>query len=69
MAMPFLDGPATIRALKRVNPTIRIVAMSGLMNVEQTTELESLNVRAFLTKPFTAEKLLTTLDGILNKNG
>lgn len=65
MAMPFLDGPGTIRAIKRVNADVKVIAMSGLMNAEQTAELEDLSVDAFLSKPYTAEKLLTTLADIL----
>ncbi len=61
MAMPNLDGAGTIRAIKRMNPEMRFIAMSGLQNTEQTAELESLKVSSFLTKPFTAEKLLNTL--------
>jgi CheY-like chemotaxis protein len=68
MAMPFLDGPGAIRAIRRASPEIKVVAMSGLLNAEQTAELESLNVSFFLTKPFTAEKLLTTLARILQDN-
>ena len=30
MVMPFMDGPATIRALQRMNPQVRIIAASGL---------------------------------------
>ena len=30
MVMPFMDGPATIRALLRMNPNVRIIAASGL---------------------------------------
>lgn len=67
MAMPFLDGPGTIRAVKRIKPAIKVVAMSGLTNVEQTAELELLAVNAFLTKPYTAEKLLTTLAAVLSE--
>jgi DNA-binding NarL/FixJ family response regulator len=40
--------------------------MSGLLNAEQTTELQSLNVTAFLSKPFTAEHLLHTISDVLN---
>lgn len=68
MAMPFLDGPGMIRALRRSSPDIKVIAMSGLLNAEQAAELESLNVSSSLTKPFTAEKLLTTLAGILQND-
>ena len=61
MSMPVMDGPSMIRALRELDPKIRILGMSGLMNSEQTAELESLDVSTFLTKPFTAEKLLTAM--------
>ena len=31
MVMPFMDGPATIRALQRMNPGVRIIAASCLL--------------------------------------
>jgi len=68
MAMPFLDGPGMIRAIRRSKPDVKVVAMSGLVNAEQKVELDSLSVSSFLTKPFTAEKLLTTLAGILKSD-
>lgn len=67
ISMPLMDGPAMIRALRKINPEINIIAMSGLMNPEQSNQLETLKVGAFLTKPFTAEKLLTTLAAVLRK--
>jgi len=64
--MPYMDGPAMIRALKRLDPDARIIAMSGLLNTEQIAELEALGVEAFLSKPFTADKLLSTISDVLN---
>lgn len=58
VSMPFMDGPAMIRALRRMDPQVKIIAMSGLMNSEQMSDLENLNVNASLLKPFTAEALL-----------
>jgi PAS domain S-box-containing protein len=65
MAMPYMDGTALVRALKKINPKVKIIAMSGLMSAGQTAELRSQNVNAFLTKPFTAESLLTELKKIV----
>lgn len=64
MVMPFMDGSATIRALQRMNPRVRIIAASGLGG-QRAGEgvLESVSV--FLTKPYTAEKLLKTLAQVL----
>ncbi|MBI5020122.1 MAG: PAS domain S-box protein [Ignavibacteriales bacterium] len=62
--MPIMDGAVTIRALQKMNPNIKIIAASGLI----TSDVKNLgtNIQAFLTKPFTAEKLLTTLYKVLN---
>jgi PAS domain S-box-containing protein len=68
VSMPDMSGPAMIRELHKLDPTIKVICMSGLMNAEQTAELESLHVSAFLTKPFTAEKLLTSISEVLAKN-
>jgi PAS domain S-box-containing protein len=65
VSMPDMSGPAMIRELHKLDPEIKVVCMSGLMNAEQTAELESLHVNAFLTKPFTAEKLLTSIAATL----
>lgn len=66
ISMPFMDGPAMIRALRKLDPQLKIIAMSGLMNPEQTTLLEQINVNASLLKPFTAETLLTEVARVLN---
>jgi two-component system cell cycle sensor histidine kinase/response regulator CckA len=68
MAMPFMDGTSLIRALKKIDPKIKVVVMSGLMNPEQTTELHGLGVNTFLTKPFTVETLLITLAEVFRQS-
>jgi two-component system, cell cycle sensor histidine kinase and response regulator CckA len=57
MSMPFMDGAATIRALRKINPRQKIISASG-MNDQQSAET---GANAFLPKPFTTEKLLTTV--------
>jgi PAS domain S-box-containing protein len=66
MVMPFMDGPALIRALKRMDPNICVIAMSGLFNERQTAELKGLGVDSLLAKPYTAETLLTTLRSLID---
>ncbi len=61
MMMPFMDGPATIRALRRLDPEVRIIATSGLKANTRHSEIAELGIRAFLTKPYTAETLLKTI--------
>ncbi|HSL55892.1 MAG TPA: PAS domain S-box protein [Pyrinomonadaceae bacterium] len=65
MVMPFMDGPATIRALQRMNPKVRIIAASGLGTGLHAGEGTLEGVSVFLNKPYTAEKLLKTLAEVL----
>jgi two-component system, cell cycle sensor histidine kinase and response regulator CckA len=65
MMMPFMDGPATIRALQKMNPAIKIIAASGLTAGHKPGEASLEGVKVFLSKPYTAEKLLKALAEIL----
>jgi signal transduction histidine kinase len=65
MMMPVLDGPATIRVLRRLNPTIRIIGASGFSTHGATAHAASLGVTHFLPKPYTAEALLKMLQEVL----
>ncbi len=66
MVMPFMDGPATIRALQRMNSKVKIVAASGLGTGHHAGEGALEGVSVFLNKPYTAEKLLKTLAEVLH---
>jgi two-component system, cell cycle sensor histidine kinase and response regulator CckA len=69
MMMPFMDGPATIRALQRLNPQVKVIAASGLAANDKAAEAQSVGVKTFLSKPYTAEKLLTTIAELLRQDG
>jgi DNA-binding response OmpR family regulator len=53
--------------LKKIDPGVRIIAMSGLMNLDQTAELRNLRIDHLLAKPFTAETLLKELHAALTE--
>jgi len=67
MMMPVMAGPATIRALRRINPAIKVVGASGLDADEAATAGGGIDLRHFLTKPYTAATLLTTIRAILDE--
>jgi PAS domain S-box-containing protein len=64
--MPIMDGPALIRALKKLDPSIRIVASTGIAEKKRLGEIVESDLMAFLGKPFTAEKLLATISKALS---
>ena len=63
--MPVMDGTAAILALRKINPDVKIIATSGMTSKGQITPPLDSNVQAFLTKPYTAEKLLKALAATL----
>ncbi len=63
--MPVLDGVALTRALRRLNPEVRIIASTGQGEDGRRDELQSLGVAAFLSKPYDTPKLLRTVHEVL----
>ena len=63
--MPILDGPATIRALTRMDPSVRIIAASGLGANGGVARAADYGVKHFLPKPYTANTLLAILRQVL----
>lgn len=50
--MPYMDGNATIRALRRLDPDVRVIAASGLSLNQNSLHDAGTNVLAFLAKPY-----------------
>ena len=68
MAMPIMDGPATILALKAINSEVRIVSSTGLASDGGMAMAMNAGVRHFIPKPYTAETMLNTLHEVLHGN-
>jgi PAS domain S-box-containing protein len=61
MTMPVLDGPATIVALKAIDPAVRVIASSGLNANGHVAKAKGSGVEHFVPKPYTADLLLRAL--------
>jgi hypothetical protein len=66
VVMPFMDGLALIRALRQLNPQIKIIAMSGHQSRASASHLPPKLVQALLAKPFDAAELLRALKQALH---
>jgi DNA-binding response OmpR family regulator len=64
-----MDGPTTIRTLRKINPQVKIIAVSGLASSDKLAATAETGVRTFLSKPYTVKELLKTIDGVLHPNG
>lgn len=65
VVMPYIDGVALTRALKKLNPDVKIIASTGQGENARMGELHSLGVESFLSKPYTTEKLLRAIHELL----
>ncbi|MGC3988121.1 MAG: PAS domain S-box protein [Chthoniobacteraceae bacterium] len=65
MMMPVMDGPATIRVLRKLSPTLPIIAASGLAANGHLVGGEGVEVSHFLAKPYSADTLLKALRQVL----
>ncbi len=63
--MPFLDGVALCRSLRKMDPLVKLIVSTGEEEPSRRSELEALRVHGFLAKPYGAEVLLETLATVL----
>ena len=64
MMMPSMDGTELVRAIRAIDPDVKIIAMSGLLGEKDSPETAGID--EFLVKPFTTERLLQTLRTVLD---
>ncbi|MFI5322725.1 MAG: ATP-binding protein, partial [Thermodesulfobacteriota bacterium] len=65
MMMPIMEGSTTIRALKKINPDIKIIAVSGLIDTKAILTSGNITVAAFLNKPYTSRTLMRTMHEVV----
>ncbi|WP_414621322.1 PAS domain S-box protein [Calothrix sp. CCY 0018] len=65
--MPSINGLEVIKVLQRMNPDVKIIAMSGIESNRQLLAANDINVEAFLSKPYTLGKLLEEIKVVLKK--
>ncbi len=66
MAMPIMDGPALIIALKVLNPAVKVIASSGLSSHSSVSRAVGAGVEHFVPKPYTAETILKVVHEVLH---
>jgi two-component system, chemotaxis family, chemotaxis protein CheY len=70
LIMPTQEGLETILQMRRTNPAIKIIAISGGGHVAAKDYLavaEKCGANRTLTKPFTPQEILAAIKGVLNE--
>jgi CheY-like chemotaxis protein len=65
MMMPHMDGAATIRTIRKLEPSVRMIATSGLPSNGYIAEARGLGALAFIAKPYSTELLIRTVGDVL----
>ena len=65
MSMPFMDGSTAIKAIRRINPDIPILAVSGLVDSDQLPAMTGQTRLPLLGKPFSPDQLLQALSAVM----
>jgi PAS domain S-box-containing protein len=65
MAMPGMDGPALISALKKINPKVKVICTSGFGSSSGKNSPSELGVHAILSKPCNSRVLLQAIQDAL----
>ncbi|NJR47369.1 MAG: response regulator [Hyellaceae cyanobacterium CSU_1_1] len=66
--MPEIDGKTAIRTLKQINPDLKIMAVSGLIDRQEIIAELADNVTAFMNKPYGNDDLLRTISEIISSD-
>jgi CheY-like chemotaxis protein len=66
MVMPGMSGRSTYLALREIDPDVSVILMSGYTLNDQVQEILDLGVKAFVTKPHSADHLAELLGEITN---
>lgn len=65
MMMPVMDGLATVRVLRRLDPDVPIIGVSGVATNGRMIRSPEVGVKHFLPKPYTAEAVLQMIRKVL----
>ena len=65
VAMPEMDGLATLKALRELRPELPVMMMSGNATLATAVEATKLGACDFLEKPLTTDKVLITVQNAL----
>ena len=65
MTMPKMDGQSCFRALREINPDVRVILSSGYNEQEATSRFAGKGLAGFVQKPYSANQLAETLQSVL----
>ncbi len=68
LVMPGMDGEATFDELRRLDPEVKVIIITGYDEQEVSRRFLDKGLAGFLQKPFQGLQLLHALERVLRKN-
>ena len=65
--MPGMDGLATLKEIKRINPEVEVIILSGHASMDAAMEINRLGGYDYLMKPCPLEELLLKIEAAYDK--
>ncbi|HOU97822.1 MAG TPA: PAS domain S-box protein [Bacteroidales bacterium] len=66
--MPEMDGYTACEEIKKINPSIPIIALTAYNNEDEFEKMKTCGMKGYLTKPINEINLLSTLEDFLTPN-
>jgi two-component system cell cycle sensor histidine kinase/response regulator CckA len=66
MAMPRMNGSDAYKALKLMNPEVKVIVSSGYSEEGRAAELMADGAKGFLRKPYASDAVLSMVRGVLD---
>ena len=67
LKLPDIDGLEILHAVKKANPNIYVVIMTGYSTVQSAVQAMKLGASDYLTKPFIDEALMLAVERVIEK--
>ncbi|MCD6460389.1 response regulator [bacterium] len=65
--MPNMDGLATMKLIRQMNPNIKIIMLSSMSTKDKVIEALKYGAKNFITKPFSPERVVAVITQVANK--
>jgi two-component system, cell cycle sensor histidine kinase and response regulator CckA len=66
LGMPRLDGLGLLKKIKEMQPTIKVLVTSGIVDPEQQSKIFQAGARDFLSKPYSGKEILLRVRELLD---
>lgn len=69
LKMPGLDGEATLKKIKEINPNVGIMILTGYPSLDSAVSLLKNGAHDYISKPYDIDDIVRAVEGLIKKLG